>query len=120
MARTVIITDDVTGQPGAKPRTVVIDTVEYEIDLTSASLAELKNALKPFLKNARVVKGGRPQKAASSNGGRKAAPAGRKPRAKTAPNISAEARAWALKNGVVVPKRGRVPASVIDAYRAAQ
>lgn len=120
MARTVIITDDVTGQPGAKPRTLVIDSVEYEVDLTTASLAELKNAIKPFLKNARVVKNGRAEKARPAGAKKAAAPRGRKSRAKAAPNLSAEARAWALENGVAVPKRGRVPASVIDAYRAAK
>ena len=117
MARTVIITDDLTGEAGAKPRRLVVDRTEYEVDLTEASLAELKKALKPFLKNARVTKAGRPAAKASAK-----APAKRRgrPAAKKAASPSAAAREWAVANGVAVPKRGRVPASVIAAFKAAQ
>ncbi len=110
MARTVIITDDVTGEQGAKPRVIALDGTEYEVDLTDASFAELKRAMKPYLKNARVTKGkqaGRPaarkRGTARSNGA----------------TVSQQARAWAAENGVDVPKRGRVPASVVEAFQAA-
>ena len=118
MARTVIITDDVTGEQGAKPRIITIDKVEYELDLTDASYAELKKAIKPFLKNARVIKGKAPapRRPAAAKPRR-----GRRPAAKkAAASPSAAARAWAAEQGIAVPKRGRVPATVIAAFEAAK
>ena len=117
MARTVIITDDVTGEQGAKPRLIAIDKVEYEIDLTEASFAELKRAIKPFLKNARVTKGKAP--AARGQAAKPKRRPGR-PAKKATASPSQAVRAWASEQGIAVPKRGRVPASVIAAYEAAK
>ena len=106
MARTVIITDDLTGEQGAKTRVIVIDRTEYEVDLTDASMAELKETLRPYLKHARITKG---------------APKGRRTAKRSAAPSQAQAvREWAAQNGVDVPKRGRVPASVIAAFEAAK
>ena len=118
MARTVIITDDVTGESGAKPRVISIDKVEYELDLTDASFAELKKALRPFLKNARVTKGKAPATRRTVAAKPKRRPG--RPAKKAAGSPSQAARAWAIEQGIAVPKRGRVPASVIAAYDAAK
>lgn len=121
MARTVIITDDLTGEKGAKPRSFVLDGTAYELDLTDASFAELKKALRPYLKHARVTNGGRvggkgsTTRKASAKGGAK-----RRPKAAANGTDSAAIRAWAVAHQVAVPKRGRIPASVVAAYQAAQ
>lgn len=115
MARTVIITDDLTGEAGAKTRRIVLDGVEYEVDLTNASFAELKKALKPYLKNARLTNAAR---RATEPKARKATGAKRGRKASASPSTAA--REWAIANGIAVPKRGRVPASVIAAFEAAK
>ena len=48
VAKKTLIIDDLTGDAGARTRTLRFDGVEYEIDLTDASFAELRKALKPW------------------------------------------------------------------------
>ncbi|MFJ4167609.1 Lsr2 family protein [Microbacterium sp. NPDC089698] len=84
-----------------------LDGSAYEIDLTSAHAADLRAALAPF-----VSSGRRTQRAAT---GRPSAAAKR-------PNRNPETaaiRAWAGDNGYKLSERGRIPADVIEAYRAA-
>ena len=84
-----------------------LDGSAYEIDLTTEHAAELREALASYISAAR-----RTQRAAS---GRPAAAAKR-------PNRNPETaaiRAWADANGHKVSDRGRIPAEVIEAYRAA-
>jgi len=83
-----------------------LDSVAYEIDLTDAHAAALRDALSPYLAAARRVSSGRPS----------AAPARRR---RSGQQNLAPIRAWARQNGHPVSDRGRVPASVIAAYEAA-
>jgi len=81
-----------------------LDGSAYEIDLTSAHAADLRAALAPYLSAGR-----RTQRAAT---GRPAKRPNRNPE-------TASIRAWAGDNGYKLSERGRIPADVIEAYRAA-
>ena len=84
-----------------------LDGVAYEIDLTDENAAAMRNAVAPYISAARSI---------SSRGA--AAEPTRKRRRPGQQDYSA-IRAWAKDNDYDVSERGRVPASVIDAYEAA-
>jgi hypothetical protein len=48
MAREVVITDDITGEPGAEAHVIIVDGRGVEVDLADASLERLVEALAPF------------------------------------------------------------------------
>lgn len=78
----------------------------YEIDLGTENAQSLRAALEPFIAAGR--------RSVSASAPRSA---GRK---RTAGNPEVAAiRAWAVENGHAVSERGRIPAAVVDAYRAA-
>ncbi|KOT90004.1 hypothetical protein ADK86_27400 [Streptomyces sp. NRRL F-5755] len=99
-----IYTDDLTGEEtrDASTHTFAIDSLAYEIDLSSDSYDRLLEALGPFLKAGR-----RMGRVKSMAGARKAKPGG---------EDTAKIRAWAKENGYEVNDRGRVPANVRKAY----
>lgn len=77
--------------------------IQYEIDLSEKHAKKLDNALAPFVAAARRVDG----RAARRS---KAVPASIDPKV---------VRKWAESNGIEVSVRGRIPAHVLDQYRAA-
>lgn len=80
------------------------DGTSYEIDLTEAEADELREVLAPYLAVARRAAGTRAaRKAASSSDG------GPSPK---------DVRAWAVAQGLDVPARGRIPASLTEAYES--
>lgn len=85
-----------------------VSGIAYEIDLTSANAEEFRSAMEPYIAAARRSSGG----AARPSAPRKRTAAGRNPEATAI-------REWAKANGHTVSERGRVPAPVIEAYRAA-
>ncbi len=112
MAKKTLIIDDISGETGARTRTFSLDGTAYEVDLTDASFADLRSALKPFIKAGRPVGGGSRKPAAP----RKAA---RKRGAAKAPTDAAIIRAWARANGMKVTERGRVAPELREAWMAA-
>lgn len=84
-----------------------LDGIAYEIDLTEANSAALREALSPYLAAGRRI--------STSSGPSNAAS---KRRRTGQPDYSA-IRAWAAQNGYSVSARGRVPATVLEAYDAA-
>ncbi len=82
-----------------------VDGAAYEIDLTDAHATALREALSPYVAAGRRV-------AASAA----ASPARKRRRGD---QDTAAVRAWAKANGHTVSERGRVPASVLEAYAAA-
>lgn len=82
----------------------VFDGVGYEVDLTPSERASFEDAVKPYIAIGRRV-GARTRP--SSSGGSSSGPSAK------------DVRAWAEEQGLDVPARGRVPASVLDAYAAA-
>ena len=116
MAKKTLIIDDLTGETGARTRTFRLDGTEYEIDLTDASFAELKAALKPYLRAARQVGGtvvAGTRRARSSGA---SSPGAKGPKA---PSDAAVIRAWARSVGMPVTERGRVAPDVRAAWEAA-
>lgn len=114
MAQQVVVVDDITGEAGATTRRIRLDGVEYDIDLTDASFAGLQDLLRPYLEKARVVpitKRGKSGSASSAEG--RGTPVRQK---QELPAASATIRAWAAANGIECPKRGRIPASVVERY----
>ena len=100
---TVTFVSDLSGEP-ADPDTATVqfalDGTDYEIDLTDGEQSELREMLKPFISAAR-----RSSRADQAN--------------TEMPVSNQELRAWAIESGFDLPKRGRIPAPVRDAYDAA-
>lgn len=85
-----------------------LDGIAYEIDLSEANAAALRDAFAPYVSASRRVSSGR------------AAVSSAKPRRSRGEQRDlGEIRAWAKANGHQVSERGRVAASVIDAFDAA-
>jgi hypothetical protein len=77
---------------------------EYEIDLSAKNAAAFRKKLAPFIEHARKAVRGQPRQP-----GRTAASRQR----------SGDIRAWAKAQGIAVSGRGRIPANVVQQYRAA-
>ena len=107
MERVVIeLVDDYDGSEAYETVSFSLDGAAYEIDLSSGNAAALRAALAPFQEHARRTGG-------NQRGGR-----GR--RAKSNGDATpAEIREWAEANGYEVSGRGRVSASIREAYAAA-
>lgn len=112
----MLIIDDISGETGARTRRLSLDGVDYEIDLTDTSYAELRRLLRPYLRVARTA----PSTARGSDAGRATATPRRvRARSGAAPSESATIRAWARANGMDAPLRGRIPATLRSAWQAA-
>ncbi|AEM88172.1 histone-like nucleoid-structuring protein Lsr2 [Streptomyces violaceusniger] len=103
----VLLVDDLDGGEADETVTFSLDGKSYEIDLTTNNADKLRDALEPYTKGGRRT-GGR---AAGGRGKARAASAGGQDTAKI--------RAWAKENGYEVNDRGRVPATVREAYEKA-
>ncbi|MFF0541794.1 histone-like nucleoid-structuring protein Lsr2 [Nocardia thailandica] len=108
---TVSLIDDVDGESIADETIeFALDGVSYEIDLSAANAARLREGLDEWVGNARRVSGRRRTKAAGAP-----APAG-KNRAPVDREQSAAIREWARRKGHKVSARGRISADITDAY----
>lgn len=114
MARRIVhqLVDDLDGTvlEAGEGETVLfsLDGTAYEIDLTQGNAAALRDALAPYVSAARSI---------SSSRGASSEPSRR--RRRPGQQDYTDIRAWAKANGYEVSERGRVPASVIEAYDAA-
>jgi|SRR5689334_186023 nucleoid-associated protein Lsr2 len=105
--------DDIDGGKAEETVSFAIDGTNYEIDLGRRNAARLRDLLNGYTPYARAVRGGGQQR--------------RRRRRRAAPVISAPfaevdnraVRAWAASNGIELSTRGRIPASVLEQYRAA-
>jgi hypothetical protein len=117
MARRIVhqLVDDLDGSllEVGEGETVLfsLDGVAYEIDLTDENAAALRGSLERYINAARTVSSARAASGAASSGGRR--------RRRTGQQDYSQVREWAKKNGYQVSDRGRVPASVLEAYEAA-
>jgi hypothetical protein len=102
---------------GAADETVsfALDGAAYEIDLSSANAAKLRDAFAPYIANARRARGssaaGRP-----SGSGRRSSGRGARSDREQLQAI----REWGRKNGWQVNARGRIPADLLAAYNGAE
>jgi hypothetical protein len=97
----ISLIDDLTGQEADETITFGLDGATYEIDLSTKNADKLRKQLAPFVGGAR--------RTSTTKRGRKNNGAGPRP---------AEVRSWATANGYEVTARGRIPASVMEAYAA--
>ncbi|MEU6389950.1 Lsr2 family protein [Streptomyces sp. NPDC046939] len=104
----VLLIDDLDGGEADETLTFALDGKTYEIDLKAKNADKLRKALQPFVGAGRKV--GRTTSA--GNRGRASAAAGGN-------SDTAKIRAWAKENGHDINDRGRVPASIREAYEAA-
>jgi hypothetical protein len=100
----VLLEDDVDGSVGAETIHFALDGKSYEIDLSQANAAKMREALAPWI-----------------SAGRKVAPAGSEPRRRAARGSedTADIRRWATENGIPVSSRGRISADLRAKYEAA-
>jgi hypothetical protein len=109
----VILSDDLDENlPADETVSFSLDGTNYEIDLSDKNAEQMREAFSRYVQAARKVGrgGGR-----ASGGGRSRATGGGRMDREQAGAI----RDWARKNGHAVSDRGRIPASVVEAYEAA-
>ena len=104
---TVLLVDDIDGGSADETVSFSLDGVSYEIDLSAKNAGKLRDAFAQYVGQARRV-------GARSAGGRSIG-RGRARRA-GGDNRTAEIREWARSNGHKVNERGRIPATVVEAY----
>ncbi len=81
---------------------VTLDGAEYELDLSSKNAQRLRDDFGKWLNHARRVGGRR------SSGNRSKS------------EVDSKAvRAWAASNGIQLSERGRIPATVVEQFKAA-
>ena len=97
----IILEDDYDGSTADQTVAFGLDGAEYEIDLSGPNANALREALAPWLANARKVNGRR------RRGG------------KGAEATTGQIRAWAQANGHQVSGRGRVAREIREAFENA-
>lgn len=102
MAERIQLVDDIDGSDATERVFFGLDGANYEIDLSAANAAKLREVLAAYIKNAR-----------KANGVKKAA------KRVVRDSQTAEIRQWAADNGYEVSPRGRIPAEISDAYQKA-
>jgi nucleoid-associated protein Lsr2 len=100
---TVALEDDLTGGPAQQTVRFAFDGTAYEIDLNAKNAAAFAKQLAPYLEHARRAGRAQPHR----------------PGRTASRQRSGDIRAWAKQHGLAVNERGRIPASVLDQYRAA-
>jgi Lsr2 len=99
-----LLIDDLDGGDADGTVRFGLDGAEYEIDLSAAHGDELRGALERYTAHARRV-GSAARGAARARRG--------------AAVDTAKVREWAKEQGIEVHDRGRVPADVVEQYKAA-
>jgi hypothetical protein len=103
----VTLTDDLDGSKADRTVGFAFNGVSYEIDLSRKNANALEKTLAPYIAASRKISNRR-------RGGR----AGTATRATRRPDV-AGVREWARANGYDVSDRGRIPGSIVEAYKAA-
>ena len=101
----IVLVDDIDGGDADETVSFALDGTQYEIDLSAANAARLREQFAPYVGHARRVAGG-----AARRGGRGRRGSGGR---------SAQIREWAKAQGIKVNERGQVAADVVAKYDAA-
>ena len=113
----VILSDDLDENLSADETvSFALDGTNYEIDLSDKNAKELRDAFSRYVSAARKVSRGGRSSSSSSGGG---ASRGRGTGGRMDREQAGAIREWARKNGHNVSDRGRIPASVVEAYESA-
>jgi hypothetical protein len=103
----VSLIDDFDGKPADETVQFGLDAVSYAIDLSAKNAKKLREHLQPWVNAGRRTGGSRRRRGVGTGG------------ASIDRKQSAEIRNWARRSGYEVASRGRIPADVVDAFRAA-
>ncbi len=103
----VVLIDDIDGSEGDETVTFALDGASYEIDLSAAHAAELRESLSQWIGHGRKTVARSTPRATASRRGR------------TDREQLQKIREWARENGHTVNDRGRIPGRVLEAYEAA-
>jgi hypothetical protein len=122
-----VFTDDLTGDTltpdDTQTVTFTVDGVSYEIDLSAKNAASLRNDFAAWTEHAHTVPGTTPTRRTPRRAARQSLTTAQRPktaqRSTANRESSARIREWAQSNGHTVSGRGRIPATVVDAYNAA-
>lgn len=121
MQRTIVTTiDDLANDGTLADETIrfALDSTQYEIDLTSANADTLRSALAPFIQAGRIIRTGHNNNSKPSVAPMQTPAGGGATSSRHQGGIDpAKVRAWAREHNVPVPKRGRVPKDIKDAYK---
>lgn len=104
---TVTLIDDLDGSEADEQVEFAIDGKGYEIDLSSANVSRLRDALAPYVSAARRTGGRRGSSPSATS-----APS----RAGTDREQNQAIREWAQQQGMKISERGRIPSNVLEAY----
>ena len=104
---TVTLVDDLDGGQAHEQVEFAVDGRSYEIDLSAANSARLREALAPFVSAARRSESARRRSGAT--------PA---PRPSTDREQNQAIREWAQRQGMKISERGRIPSNVLEAYHS--
>ena len=107
---TVTLVDDLEGGDADEQVQFAVDGKSYEIDLSAKNAERLREHLAPYVSAARRA-GGRST----------AASTGSSPNSSSASDraMNRAVREWAVGQGMKISERGRIPSSVLEAYRTA-
>jgi hypothetical protein len=110
----VKLVDDLDGSQGSETVIFGLDGRHYEVDLSEKNAARLRDGLSRFVEAARRAgSGGNGRRRRSSSTSTAAQPG----RSSGAREHNAAVRAWARQHGHAISARGRLPRSVLEAYR---
>jgi len=101
------VTDDIDGSEDAEHVSFSFDGSDYVIDLSAENKAKMADALSLYIGHATKVTGAAPKRA----------------QGRSTSGVVSDAkaiRAWAEENDVAVPARGRIPAAVVEQWKAAR
>ena len=101
--RVLVIEDDIVGGPARHTLHFALEGDEYEIDLNDDNAEQLRGAFAPYVERGRKMN-------------RRRFTAGRADGDGAVDNRTV--RAWAAANGIEMRGRGRIPARVLEQYRA--
>ncbi|MEU2350738.1 Lsr2 family protein [Modestobacter sp. NPDC049651] len=111
----VILSDDLDDSiPADETVTFALDGTTYEIDLSEKNAEQMRDAFGKYVQAARKVSGRGGNRASGAGRSRATGGGGRMDREQ-----AGAIREWARKNGHEVSDRGRIPASVVEAFEAA-
>ncbi|WUL19886.1 Lsr2 family protein [Amycolatopsis sp. NBC_00355] len=115
MAQKVLVemVDDIDGDVANQTVPFSLDGVSYEIDLSDANAAALRDELTRYVTVGRRVGGRKVRLAAGESTRAKKPGAAAEDRER-----SRQIREWATNNGYVVSERGRLSSEVIEAFEA--
>ena len=100
----IVLEDDIDQSEATQTVSFALDGTSYEIDLNDKNAGALRDALATYVGHGRRVTGARKGRRGSASAGAHSAK---------------EVRDWARSNGHKVPDRGRIPATVREAFDAA-